>query len=136
MAKGKKIPTVSPKTNKRTASHARSSVRKENRRKAQEAAAARNRELRAQGLPTAHEIRIAAYKERRAARINAMKAAGTYRKPVFNERGFIIEADGTLRDPDNWNKRRKARYNLIANGAIRVSANGGLAAISENQNRG
>lgn len=108
----------------RAASFKRGQAKKEERRKAQKAAEVRNRELRAEGKPTPNETRKAAYKATRAARIKAEKQAGTYKPNKFNERGFIMEVvDGhdVLRDPGNWNKRRKQRYNDIFNGRVKTT---------------
>lgn len=124
MANSKKRASNPVRAARRAASFKRGEKRKEERKKAQTAREKINKELRAKGLPTAHEARVEAYRARRATRIAEAKANGTYQKPKFNERGFIIETvDGktVLRDPDNWNKRRDERYRLIHDGKIRVT---------------
>ncbi len=106
---------------RRAASYKRGQKRKEERKAAQLKQEKINKELRAKGLPTAHEKRVEAYRDRRAIRIAREKAAGTYRPTKFNERGFVIEQDGTLRDPDNWDKRKGVRYAAIESGRVKTS---------------
>lgn len=124
MANSKKRASNPVRAARRAASFKRGEKRKEGRIKAQKEREKINKELRAKGLPTAHEARVEAYRARRDARIAEAKANGTYKPTKFNERGFVIETvDGktVLRDPDNWNKRRNKRYSLIHDGKIRVT---------------
>lgn len=104
---------------KRATFSSRSQDRKADRIIAQKTAEGRNRRLRQNGEPTPYETAKAQSTARRMARIDAAKAANTYKPPTFNERGFIVDVvDGhtVLRDPDNWAKRRKARFAAVASG--------------------
>lgn len=106
---------------RRAASFKRSDERKAAIRKAQDAAERRNRALRADGIPTPYEARREAHRAKRA----ALLEAGEIQKQPRNERGFIIETipggHTVLRDPGDWHKRRKIRFQQIATGLITSS---------------
>jgi hypothetical protein len=107
----------------RKASIARSTARKSRVHEEQLAAEKRNEALRRKGEPTPRELWLAAYQKRRQARLDAREAAGLPRMQKRNERGFIIEViDGhmQLRDPGDWHKRRRVRYENIVHGRISV----------------
>lgn len=103
----------SPKrASNRKASWARGKERKAAARKLHEENRKRNVALRREGSLTPQEARREAH---RAAR----KLLNLKEQPR-NERGFIVEANGKLRDPGNWARRRNVRHDAIANGFLSV----------------
>lgn len=125
MASGKPSKNIPKRASnpKRAARRARSLQRCEARKKLlrehHEANRKRNIQLRREGLPTPQEVRRAAHREAR----ETLRESGQLIEKPRNERGFILMPDGTLRDPGDWHKRRKVRYEEIKNGFITVLGN-------------